>query len=42
MKKSTFYLRWIGANAVGEMLGLGATLGVGFLIIAAQNKPPVC
>lgn len=38
MNKTTFYLRWIGANALGEMLGLGATLGSGFLIVTALGQ----
>jgi hypothetical protein len=36
--KNAFSLRWIGANALGEMLGLGATLGSGFLIITALGE----
>jgi hypothetical protein len=33
------YLRWVGANAFGEMLGLGATLGVGALYFTWENSP---
>jgi hypothetical protein len=32
--KGQLWLRWVGANAVGEMLGLGTTLGVGYLVFA--------
>jgi hypothetical protein len=35
MNLRTLYWRWIGVNAVGELFGLGLTLGVGFWIIAS-------
>lgn len=37
MKKSeklSLWLRWVGANAMAEMVGLGATFAIDFLIIA--------
>ncbi|MCU0486940.1 MAG: hypothetical protein MUC85_12620 [Anaerolineales bacterium] len=37
MNLRTLYWRWIGVNAVGELFGLGLTLGVGFWIIASFN-----
>jgi len=33
------WLRWVGANALGEMLGLGATLGIGYLVFARLGEP---
>jgi hypothetical protein len=35
MTLKTLYYRWIGVNALGELFGLGLTLGVGFSIIAS-------
>ena len=37
MNLRTLYWRWIGVNAVGELFGLGLTLGAGFWIIASFN-----
>ena len=34
MTIKSLYRRWIGVNAVGELFGLGLTLGIGFNIIA--------
>lgn len=34
LDKRVFWLRWVGANAFGEVFGLGATLAVGGYIIA--------
>ncbi len=35
MTLNQLYRRWIAVNALGELFGLGLTLGVGFLIIAS-------
>ena len=35
MTLKILYYRWIGVNALGELFGLGLTLGVGFSIIAS-------
>ncbi len=35
MTLKTLYYRWIGVNALGELFGLGLTLGVGFSIITS-------
>ncbi len=35
MTLKSLYRRWIGVNALGELFGLGLTLGVGFSIIAS-------
>lgn len=33
------WLRWVGANALGEMFGLGATLGIGILVQSVLGEP---
>jgi len=38
MNLTTLYRRWIAANALGELFGLGLTLGVGFMIIASFSN----
>jgi hypothetical protein len=30
----SLYLRWIGANSLGELLGLGATFAIGYILFA--------
>ena len=40
--KQTLWLRWVAANAVGELLGLGATFAVGTLVMSRlENQPGV-
>jgi len=34
MDKRTLWLRWVAANALGEMLGLGMTFGVDVLVFS--------
>ena len=33
--KRTLYLRWVGVNGIGEMLGLGLTFAVGAIVITS-------
>lgn len=33
------WLRWVAANAVGELLGLGAVAGIGFLLFRQVTEP---
>lgn len=40
MSKS-IYLRWIGANSLAELLGLGATLGIGIAVFGAWEPATV-
>ncbi len=40
MNRGGLWLRWVAANALAEMLGLGATLGVGYLLFARLGDPP--
>ncbi len=40
MKNSTLYSRWIAANAVGELFGLGLTFAIGYAIIALFGELP--
>jgi hypothetical protein len=35
--KRTLYLRWVGANGIGEMLGLGLTLAIGAIVITSLS-----
>lgn len=37
--RSKLWLRWVCANALGEMLGLGMTLGIGYIIFAVVGEP---
>lgn len=39
MGRGGLWLRWVAANALAEMLGLGATLGAGFLLFARLGEP---
>lgn len=34
-----FWLRWVAANAIGELVGLGAVAGVGFLLVRQFAEP---
>ncbi|NWF65652.1 MAG: hypothetical protein HXY38_15255 [Chloroflexi bacterium] len=36
----SLWLRWIGANALAELIGLGLTFGVGFLILTRLTDIP--
>lgn len=35
----SLWQRWVVANALGEMIGLGATLGVGYLVFSILGEP---
>jgi hypothetical protein len=35
----SLWLRWIAANALGELVGLGATFAVGFVVLARAGEP---
>jgi len=36
---AAFWLRWVGANALGELIGLGAVGAIGFAVIQAMDEP---
>jgi hypothetical protein len=37
--RSTFWRRWVVANALGELVGLGAVAAVGFLVFQRAGEP---
>jgi hypothetical protein len=37
MDKRTLWLRWVGANGLGEMFGLGLTFAVGVVVISSLD-----
>jgi hypothetical protein len=37
--KFTLWYRWVGANAIGELLGLGLTFAVGYALMALLGEP---
>ena len=37
--RGTLWLRWVGANALAELLGLGATFGVGVFLFTRMGEP---
>jgi hypothetical protein len=39
IQRHTLWLRWIVANAVGELIGLGTTFAVGFAIFSLLGEP---
>jgi hypothetical protein len=36
--RRSLYLRWVAANTLGEMVGLGATFAVGFFVLAQAGE----
>jgi len=40
MEKSKLWLRWVGANALGELFGLGGTAAVGVLALSSLGSQP--
>ncbi len=39
MNKLTLWQRWVAANALGELIGLGTTFSLGFLVFNAIGEP---
>ncbi|KER10295.1 MAG: hypothetical protein HY22_05255 [[Candidatus Thermochlorobacteriaceae] bacterium GBChlB] len=39
MNNLDFWRRWVVANALGELVGLGATFSIGFLAFSATGEP---
>lgn len=37
--RGVLWLRWVGANALAELLGLGATFGVGVFLFTRMGEP---
>jgi len=39
MNNLDFWRRWVVANALGELVGLGATFSIGFLAFSVTGEP---